>query len=215
MTAPARILIALSDVAVAGTISEYLRLRNYAPQMIQHLTADELWMEAPLLIADGQSLESYDGLGTLPPALIILGHAEAPAQIAHREEIPIPLRLSDLGKAISRLLTRAAIGADALSVAAGLSFFPKERMLRSPSAAVELTEKEAALLLSLLQSRGQAAGREALLKEVWRYQTGVDTHTLETHIYRLRQKIADAGGSEKLISTVPDGYVLEAAASVG
>lgn len=215
MTAPVRILIALNDAAVAGTISEYLRLRNYAPQMIQQLTVDELWMEAPLLIADQQSLRSYDGIGTLPPALIMLGNGEPPAHIAHWETLPIPLRLSDLGKAVSRLLTRAAIGTDSLSVAPELSFFPKERLLRSSAAAVELTEKEAALLLSLLQSRGQAAGREALLREVWRYQNGVDTHTLETHIYRLRQKIAEAGGNERLISTVPEGYVLEAETVTG
>jgi DNA-binding response OmpR family regulator len=54
----------------------------------------------------------------------------------------------------------------------------------------------------------RAVSREVLLGEVWGYNAGVTTHTLETHIYRLRQKIELAPGDARLIVTEPDGYRL-------
>ena len=59
---------------------------------------------------------------------------------------------------------------------------------------VRLTEKEAAILAYLVHAEGRTVPREELLAEVWGYDAGVATHTLETHVYRLRRKIA-AGGA--------------------
>ncbi len=81
-------------------------------------------------------------------------------------------------------------------------------------AKLRLTEKEAAILRYLHRADQQPVAREMLLKHVWGYNSNVTTHTLETHIYRLRQKIesnpADAqllvteGGGYKLIAGVPE-----------
>ncbi len=54
---------------------------------------------------------------------------------------------------------------------------------------IRLTEKETNILKFLYRSSGRTVEREVLLREVWGYNAGVTTHTLETHIYRLRQKI--------------------------
>ena len=54
---------------------------------------------------------------------------------------------------------------------------------------VRLTEKETAILKYLYRAGDQVIGRDTLLGEVWGYNAGVTTHTLETHVYRLRQKI--------------------------
>lgn len=73
---------------------------------------------------------------------------------------------------------------------------------------VRLTGKETAIL-SYLKSCGAAgASREDLLAEVWDYAEGVETHTLETHIYRLRQKIETDPSDPKIIRTRGEGYVL-------
>lgn len=206
-----RILISVNDDAVDGTIVEYLRLRGFAPQFVQNLTTDELWMDASLLIADEGRLSSYDGLAKLPPSLITLGRnipEIVSKQAVHAESLSLPLRLSDLGKLIARVTTRASISPESIALEPSLSFFPKERILRSKAtgAPVELTEKEAALLTALWKDRENSISRETLLKDIWRYQAGIDTHTLETHIYRLRQKILEASGDEKMIATTQDGY---------
>ena len=73
---------------------------------------------------------------------------------------------------------------------------------------IGLTGKEQQLFLTLVEAGDAGISREALLKAVWGFEEGVNTHTLETHIYRLRAKIKDVSGSETIISTLEDGYRL-------
>ena len=73
---------------------------------------------------------------------------------------------------------------------------------------LRLTEKETSILKYLYRASGQPVGREELLAEVWGYNAGVTTHTLETHIYRLRQKV-EGEASEKLLITEGGGYRLQ------
>jgi DNA-binding response OmpR family regulator len=76
-----------------------------------------------------------------------------------------------------------------------------------PSMPVTLTEKEAALLAFLARCR-ELATREALLENVWRYHPDTETHTLETHLYRLRQKLREAFGEQLRIHSDDSGYRL-------
>jgi DNA-binding response OmpR family regulator len=71
-----------------------------------------------------------------------------------------------------------------------------------------LTEKETAILARLARARGGVVARDVLLREIWGYSPAVDTHTLETHIHRLRRKIEDASGPPKLLLSAPSGYRL-------
>lgn len=73
---------------------------------------------------------------------------------------------------------------------------------------IKLTEKETSILKYLYRSGGQPVSREKLLDEVWGYNSGVTTHTLETHIYRLRQKIEPETGNATLLVTEAGGYRL-------
>jgi len=73
---------------------------------------------------------------------------------------------------------------------------------------IRLTEKEAAILKYLYQAGDRAVERETLLEEVWGYNSGVTTHTLETHIYRLRQKIEQDPANAQILLTVQGGYKL-------
>jgi DNA-binding response OmpR family regulator len=72
---------------------------------------------------------------------------------------------------------------------------------------VRLTEKETSILKYLYRAGEKPVSREELLAEVWGYNAGVTTHTLETHVYRLRQKIEPDGGA-KLLLTETGGYRL-------
>lgn len=77
------------------------------------------------------------------------------------------------------------------------------------NAKVRLTEKETAILKYLYRAGGKAVSREELLNEVWGYNAGVTTHTLETHVYRLRQKIEEDPSDSKILLTEPGGYRLQ------
>jgi len=72
----------------------------------------------------------------------------------------------------------------------------------------KFTETETHLLAMLERTEGHAVRREDLLRAVWGYNSRVSTRTLETHIYRLRQKLAHGPGRAKLLETVPGGYRL-------
>ena len=74
---------------------------------------------------------------------------------------------------------------------------------------IRLTEKETNILKYLYRS-GEAVARETLLHEVWGYNPAVTTHTLETHIYRLRQKIETNPGQAQILVTESGGYRLMA-----
>jgi DNA-binding response OmpR family regulator len=74
---------------------------------------------------------------------------------------------------------------------------------------VRLTDKETSILRYLYRSGEKPVGREELLREVWGYNSNVTTHTLETHIYRLRQKIEPEAQSPKLLITETGGYRLQ------
>lgn len=73
---------------------------------------------------------------------------------------------------------------------------------------VRLTEKEKDILVLLYQHTGESVSREALLQNVWAYAEGVETHTLETHIYRLRQKIEKDPATPQILLTTETGYQL-------
>lgn len=89
-------------------------------------------------------------------------------------------------------------------------FKPANRTLTDSSGKrIRLTDKEAAILRYLYRSSAKAVPRDELLREVWGYNAAVTTHTLETHIYRLRQKIEPVSNRNGLLITEGGGYRLE------
>ena len=73
---------------------------------------------------------------------------------------------------------------------------------------IRLTEKETNILKFLYRSSEGVVQRDVLLHEVWGYNAGVNTHTLETHVYRLRQKIERDPSNAEILVTEPGGYRL-------
>tara|TARA_R110002020_G_scaffold134518_5_gene300134 strand:+ start:1731 stop:2444 length:714 start_codon:yes stop_codon:yes gene_type:complete len=89
------------------------------------------------------------------------------------------------------------------------SFRPSAKLLVDERGSkVRLTEKETAILKYLYRAGEKPVTRDVLLHEVWGYNSGVTTHTLETHIYRLRQKIERDPSSAELLVTEGGGYKL-------
>ncbi len=71
---------------------------------------------------------------------------------------------------------------------------------------ISLTEKEVEILIYLNDHKGRVVTREELLDSIWNYAKDVETHTIETHIYRLRQKIEIDPTAPKILITKENGY---------
>jgi len=98
---------------------------------------------------------------------------------------------------------------DAVFTIGPYTFKPASKILVDEKGAkVRLTEKETSILKYLYRSGEKVVTRDVLLHEVWGYNAGVTTHTLETHIYRLRQKIEKDPSNSELLVTEMGGYKL-------
>ena len=91
------------------------------------------------------------------------------------------------------------------------SFKPGDKILLNNSSKeeVRLTDKEAAIIKLLYLSGGEVVTRATLLEEVWGYNTTLTIHTLETHIYRIRQKVGNASSGQDFIATESEGYRMQ------
>ncbi len=88
-------------------------------------------------------------------------------------------------------------------------FRPAQKLMTDENGGkVRLTEKETSILKFLYRAEQKPVTRDVLLHEVWGYNSGVTTHTLETHIYRLRQKIERDPSNAELLVTEASGYKL-------
>ena len=98
---------------------------------------------------------------------------------------------------------------DAVFTIGPYTFKPALKLLvQGDGGKIRLTEKETSILKFLYRASEKMVTRETLLTEVWGYNTGVTTHTLETHIYRLRQKIEKDPAKAELLITETGGYKL-------
>jgi DNA-binding response OmpR family regulator len=103
---------------------------------------------------------------------------------------------------------------DAMFAIGPFSFKPASKMLLNHKGSrIHLTEKETLMLKHFCRAGEKVVTREVLLQEVWGYNSGVTTHTLETHIYRLRQKIEKDPAHAVLLVTEGGGYKLRPNAS--
>ncbi len=98
---------------------------------------------------------------------------------------------------------------DAIFTIGHYTFRPSQKLLTEEDGnKVRLTEKETAIMKYLYRAEQKVISRDELLEQVWGYNSGVTTHTLETHIYRLRQKVEKDPSNARLLVTEGGGYKL-------
>src|SRR3990170_3880237 len=120
-----------------------------------------------------------------------------------------PFKVGVLLARIRAQLRQHEASEDAVFTIGPYSFRPGGKLLLNPKGSkVRLTEKETAILRYLYRAGQKPVSRETLLQEVWGYNSGVTTHTLETHIYRLRQKVEKDAASPQILVTEAGGYKL-------
>ena len=123
-----------------------------------------------------------------------------------------PFRLPELLARVRAQLRTFDNSTDAAFLIGPYVFRPSMRWLVEPARnrKIRLTDKESAILKFLYRAGGKPVPRQTLLNEVWGYSSGVATHTLETHMYRLRQKIEADPTQPRLLVTERGCYKLDA-----
>ncbi len=121
-----------------------------------------------------------------------------------------PLRPREFAARIRALLRTAAAREETDVQIGRVTFRPSSRTIFNPALPrpVRLTEKEAALLHRLCRAEGRPVSRQTLLREVWGYSPAVSSHTVETHVYRLRRKIDPGKEAPDLLLNEDGGYRL-------
>ncbi|MGE0741468.1 MAG: response regulator transcription factor [Hyphomonadaceae bacterium] len=179
----------------------------------------------PAAIVLDVSLPDMDGFeackqlrdqGVKAPIIMLTGAAQEEEQQVQgldagaNDYVLKPFKFSVLLARIRAHLRSHEASEDAVYRIGPYEFRPSVRLLIDPAQKkIRLTDKEAAILRYLYRSGAKPVGREELLREVWGYNANVTTHTLETHIYRLRQKIEPDAQSPKLLITETGGYRLQ------
>jgi len=120
-----------------------------------------------------------------------------------------PFRIAVLLARLRAQLRQHEQSEDAVFTIGPFTFKPASKLLLDQKGRkVRLTEKETSILKYLYRAGESVITRDVLLHEVWGYNAGVTTHTLETHIYRLRQKIETDPSNAELLVTEAGGYKL-------
>ncbi|MDX2290383.1 MAG: response regulator transcription factor [Hyphomicrobiaceae bacterium] len=152
--------------------------------------------------------------GFKSPIVMLTGNASDADQIlgldaGANDYITKPFKFAVLLARIRAQLRQHEQSEDAIFAIGPYSFKPASKLLIDEKGGkIRLTEKETSILKYLYRAGEKVVTREVLLQEVWGYNAGVTTHTLETHIYRLRQKIEKDPSNAELLVTETGGYKL-------
>jgi len=145
------------------------------------------------------------------PVIMLTGHTSDSDMILGLDSdyVTKPFKFSVLLARIRAQLRQHEQSEDAVFAIGQYSFKPASKLLVDEKGGkVRLTEKETSILKFLFRAGEKVVSRDVLLHEVWGYNAGVTTHTLETHIYRLRQKIEKDPSNAELLVTEAGGYKL-------
>jgi len=196
------------ELVEAGTAAEAL-------SKVRDVHVDLMILDVGLPDMDGrEAVKILRRDGFKSPILLLTGHDSDSDEILGLESgandyVTKPFRFSVLLARIRAQLRQHDQSEDVVFTIGPYSFQPAAKILESADGGkVRLTDKETSILKYLYRQGPKTITRDVLLKEVWGYNNRVTTHTLETHIYRLRQKIERDPSRAELLVTEAGGYKL-------
>ncbi|NEX92883.1 response regulator transcription factor [Caulobacter sp. 17J65-9] len=227
MAQPKTILVVDDDTDLREALAEQLELHEefraaQAPtategvRMGKELKADLILLDVDLPDMDGrEACRLLRKAGVRTPIIMLTGASTDSDTIlgldaGANDYVTKPFRFAVLLARIRAHLRSHEQSEDAVFRIGPYEFRPAAKLLiDAKQKKIRLTEKETNILKYLYRSGAKPVSREELLTEVWGYNAGVTTHTLETHVYRLRQKIEPEPSSARLLLTEAGGYRLQ------
>ncbi len=182
-------------------------------QTARTVPVDLLIMDVGLPDMDGrEAVKLLRKNGFKSPIIMLTGHDTDSDTILGLEAgandyVTKPFRFAVLLARIRAQLRQHEQSEDATFTVGRYLFKPSQKLLTTEDGQkIRLTEKEAAIIRYLYRADQKVVTRDVLLEEVWGYNSGVTTHTLETHVYRLRQKIERDPSNAEILVTENGGY---------
>jgi DNA-binding response OmpR family regulator len=182
-------------------------------QAARATAVDLLIMDVGLPDMDGrEAVKLLRKGGFKSPIIMLTGHDTDSDTILGLEAgandyVTKPFRFAVLLARIRAQLRQHEQSEDATFTVGRYLFKPSQKLLTTEDGQkIRLTEKEAAIIRYLYRAEQKVVTRDILLEEVWGYNSGVTTHTLETHVYRLRQKIERDPSNAEILVTENGGY---------
>ena len=225
MSTGKQVLVVEDDAALSQSLTEQLRLHEEFECVVAKSGADALdaakesYFDVILLDVGLPDMDGRDvcklmrRAGVKSPIIMLTGANSDSDTILGLESgandyVTKPFRLNVLLARIRAHIRQHEQSEDAVFVIGPYSFQPSAKILieTATEKKVRLTEKETSILKFLFRAGDKPVTRETLLDEVWGYNAGVTTHTLETHVYRLRQKIEKDPSNAAILITEPGGY---------
>jgi DNA-binding response OmpR family regulator len=222
-----RILLVDDDPPLRQSLAEQLRLHEEfttaeadsgaaAIELCKKERFDAIILDVGLPDMDGREVCRVLRRNAVSAPVIMLTAADTDADAilgldsGANDYVTKPFRLGVLLARIRAQLRQHEQSEDATFTIGPYNFRPSVKLLLNPATnkKIRLTEKETSILKYLYRAGDRPVGRDTLLGEVWGYNAGVTTHTLETHIYRLRQKIERDPAHAEILVTEPGGYRL-------
>jgi hypothetical protein len=211
------LLISNSDDLTATICEQFLeqddfvlRVTNFSEvQSVLDLGETPTFLILGMFPADKHTLSRAETLqAQLPKTAFFIIHQDQSDFDFSGIKFKVPFKVSHLLKLLHR--TSEVVSSQTNSwLFSGCEYNSIDKNLIDQSGAIHrLTEKEAAILTYLYEANGNPVSRENLLKDLWGYHSDTETHTVETHVYRLRQKIEKDLGSPRIIVTDHLGYRL-------
>jgi len=227
MTSGRQILIVDDDDTLREMLSEQLQLHEeFAPteaasgaqslELAKTDYFDVIILDVGLPDMDGRDVCRLMRRNGVTSPIIMLTGADTDADTilgldaGANDYITKPFRIGVLLARLRAHIRQHERSDDAVFAIGPYTFQPANKLLLrdEDGRKVRLTDKETAILKYLYRTGDKVVSRDVLLDEVWGYNASVTTHTLETHVYRLRQKIEPDPANATILITEPGGYRL-------
>ncbi|MEQ8586608.1 MAG: response regulator transcription factor [Thalassobaculaceae bacterium] len=227
MTTGRKVLLVDDDEALRGTLAEQLQLHEEFDtseagtgaeglEAVKAGTFDLILLDVGLPDMDGRDLCRLMRKAGVKSPVIMLTAQDSDADTilgldaGANDYVTKPFKVAVLLARMRAQLRQHEQSDDAVFSIGPYAFKPAAKLMvdESRNRKIRLTEKETAILKYLYRSGDRMVKRETLLNEVWGYNAGVTTHTLETHVYRLRQKIEPDPSRAEILVTDTGGYRL-------
>lgn len=227
MTTGKRVLLVDDDNVLRQTLAEQLELHEEfitvqaesganAAELVKKDHFDIILLDVGLGDMDGRDVCRLMRRNGVKSPIIMLTAQDGDADTilgldaGANDYVTKPFKVAVLLARIRAQLRQHEQSDDAVFTIGPYSFKPSAKLLveEDQNRKIRLTEKETAILKYLYRTGDRMVKRETLLNEVWGYNAGVTTHTLETHVYRLRQKIEPDPAKAAILVTDPGGYRL-------